>query len=412
MKANKKFTTYLVGGAVRDALLKLPHQEKDYVVVGATPQQLLDLGFRLVGKDFPVFLHPETHDEYALARTERKIGPGYTGFTCYAAPDVTLEDDLKRRDLTINAMAQSSDGTIIDPFGGQTDLKNKILRHVSPAFIEDPVRILRIARFAARFKSLGFTIADETLVLMRQMVQNGEINALVPERVWQEFSRALLEPNPEEFFLTLRACDALAILFPEIDQLFGVPNPAQWHPEIDTGIHTMMVLQQAALLDPNPVLRFAALVHDLGKGTTPQSEWPHHPGHEERGVKLIQDMCKRYLIPKEYKELGILVSRYHTHVHKAFELKPTTLVSTLEKLDAFRRPERFRLMLLACEADFRGRTGYENKEYPQKNYFLKAYEIAAQVDVQDLMNQGYTGQVLGEKLHQARVSAIKSEKNI
>lgn len=399
--------TYLVGGAVRDQLLKLLVKEHDYVVVGATPQEMLDLGYQLIGKDFPVFLHPKTKAEYALARTERKIGPGYTGFTCYAAPDVTLEDDLKRRDLTINAIAQTEDGTLIDPFHGQQDLANKILRHVSHAFIEDPVRILRVARFAARFAKLGFRIAPETMQLMQAMVANGEVAALVPERVWQELQKALTEESPQEFITVLRNCGALKILFPEIDDLYGVPNPPQWHPEIDTGIHTLMVLTQAALISQNPAVRFAALVHDLGKGTTPKSEWPHHPGHEERGVDLIKKLCKRYLVPREYQELAILASKFHTHCHKVFELKMSTLLKTLEHLDAFRRPERFKNFLQVCEADFHGRTGFENKEYLQSKYFLQAFEIAQNVDIQSLLEQGLEGKALGEHIHQQRVRALK-----
>lgn len=398
---------YLVGGAVRDQLLQLPVKELDYVVVGTTPQEMLDLGYQLVGKDFPVFLHPKTKAEYALARTERKIGPGYTGFTCYAAPDVTLEDDLKRRDLTINAIAQSDDGALIDPFNGQKDLVDKILRHVSPAFIEDPVRILRVARFAARFAKLGFAIAPETMQLMQEMVANGEVAALVPERVWQEMQRALTEDSPQEFITVLRDCGALKILFPEIDVLYGIPNPAQWHPEIDTGIHTLMVLTQAARLSENPAVRFAALLHDLGKGTTPKSEWPSHPGHEERGVDLIKNLCKRYVIPREYQELAMLASKFHIHCHRVFELKMSTLLKTLEQLDAFRRPERFKNFLQVCEADFRGRTGFEDKEYPQSEYFLKAFEIAQNVDIKSLLEEGLEGKVLGERIHQQRIQALQ-----
>lgn len=410
MKDHKKLVSYLVGGAVRDQLLGLPVTEHDYVIVGATPQELLDQGFKLVGQDFPVFLHPKTKYEYALARTERKIGPGYTGFACYAAPDVTLEDDLKRRDLTINAMAQTESGQIIDPFAGQQDLAAKILRHVSPAFAEDPVRILRVARFMARYKALGFRIADETLLLMQQMVFSGEVRNLVPERVWQEFVRALQEPDPQEFIITLRSCSALKVLFPEIDQLFGVPNPIEWHPEIDTGIHILMVLKQAAQLTLDPQVRFAALLHDLGKGITPKEKWPHHPGHEEHGVDLIKQLAKRYLIPRDYLDLAVLASRYHTHCHRVFDLKATTLVKTLEDLDAFRRPGRFKQFLLVCEADFRGRTGFEDKPYLQSEFMLNAYEIAAKVDVSELMNQGFTGKLLGDKLHQARVSVVRKFK--
>ena len=397
---------YLVGGAVRDALLGIEVKERDYVVVGATPQQMLEQGFRLVGKDFPVFLHPATQEEYALARTERKTGKGYTSFSCYAAPDVTLEDDLKRRDLTVNAMAQTADGCLIDPYNGQRDLQQKILRHVSPAFIEDPVRILRIARFMARYASLGFKIAQETLILMQSMVRQGEVNALVPERVWQEFQRALVEPSPEHFIATLRQCGALKVLFPEIDQLFGAPNPPHWHPEIDSGIHTLMVLEQAIKLTSEPATRFAAIMHDLGKGATPIAIWPSHHGHEERGVGLIKQFCQRYLVPRDYQELALLAARYHTHCHNVFELKPATLLKTLEKLDAFRRPDRFRQFLLVCMADTRGRPGYTESLYPQKDYMYQAYEAANAVPIQALLDQDLTGAALGNALHQARINVI------
>lgn len=398
---------YLVGGAVRDQLLGLPVKEKDYVVVGATPQEMIEQNFKLVGKDFPVFLHPETHHEYALARTERKTGKGYAGFDCYAAPDVTLEDDLKRRDLTINAIAQTTDGKIVDPYNGQQDLAQKILRHVSPAFSEDPVRILRVARFAARFAPHGFTIAQETMVLMQHMVRSGEVAALVAERVWQEFSRALAEPAPQEFIRVLRKCGALKILFPEIDQLFGVPNPPKWHPEIDTGIHTMMVLQQAARLSTESIVRFAAAVHDLGKGATPVADWPSHPGHDERGVALIKTLCKRYRVPRDYQELAILVSRYHGSIHSLSEMKASTLVKLLEKLDAFRRPQRFQYFLLACEADARGRPTYEDREYPQREFIQRVFTAANQVNSQPLLDRGLAGLALGNALHQARVAAVK-----
>ncbi len=398
---------YLVGGAVRDQLLGLPVKERDYVVVGVTPQEMLDKGFKLVGKDFPVFLHPETHDEYALARTERKTGKGYTGFSCYAAPDVTLEDDLIRRDLTINAMAQTVDGEIIDPYNGQQDLAQKVLRHVSPAFAEDPVRILRLARFAARFAPLGFSVAHETVILMQHMVRSGEVNALVPERVWQEFSRALAEPAPQEFIRILRQCGALKILFPEIDQLFGVPNPPKWHPEVDTGVHTMMVVQQAARLSEESIVRFAALVHDLGKGVTAATDWPSHPGHEEHGVPLIEALCKRYRAPRDYQELAILVSRYHGNIHGLSAMKATTLVKLLEKLDAFRRPQRFHYFLLACEADARGRPTYEDRHYPQREFMEQIFTAANKVDIQPLLECGLAGAALGNALHEARVLAVK-----
>jgi len=400
---------YLVGGAVRDQLLSLPVKEKDYVVVGATPEEMLTQGYRLVGKDFPVFLHPETHDEYALARTERKTAPGYKGFAVHAAPDVTLEDDLKRRDLTINAIAQSLDGKIIDPYHGQDDLKNKILRHISPAFSEDPVRILRIARFMARFAKLGFTIAPETMALMRTMVRNGEVNALVPERVWQELVTALSEPSPQEFFWTLRYCGALAILFPELDRLFGVPNPVKWHPEVDSGVHTLMVLEQAVHLTTDPVIRFAALLHDLGKGATPITKWPSHPGHEEISAALVKQLCGRYRIPNEYQELATIVAEYHAHCHRIFEMNPTTILKTLEKTDAFRRPERFQQFLIACEADARGRPGFENKNYPQRQHFQKAFTIAEQVDIKPIIARGLTGEALKNAIHEARAKAIEIE---
>src|SRR5580700_10181591 len=342
---------YLVGGAVRDALLGLAVKEKDWVVVGGTREELLRRKFREVGRDFPVFLHPDTHEEYALARLERKVSPGYRGFTVEFGPEVTLEEDLARRDLTINAIAQSADGALLDPYGGKQDLEARVLRHVSPAFVEDPVRILRVARFAARFAPLGFRVAPETLALMRAMVERREVDALVSERVWQETEKALREPKAAEFFRVLRECGALQPIYPEIDALFGVPQPAQWHPEIDTGLHTLLVLDQAALLSPEPAVRFAALVHDLGKGTTPQDEWPSHRGHEERSVSLIEALANRLRLPGEYRDLAVIVARYHGIVHRAFELKPATILEFLERADAFRRPERFAQALLACEAD-------------------------------------------------------------
>jgi tRNA nucleotidyltransferase (CCA-adding enzyme) len=399
---------YLVGGAVRDELLNLPVKEKDWVVVGSTPEEMKAQGFLQVGKDFPVFLHPVTHEEYALARTERKTGRGYTQFTCNASPDVTLEEDLKRRDLTINAIAKTQDGTFIDPYGGQEDLKNKLLRHVSLAFVEDPVRVLRIARFAARFAHLGFTIADDTMQLLCEMVQAGEVDALVPERVWQELHSALSEKNPEVFFQVLRNCGALKILFPELDQLFGVPNPIKWHPEVDTGIHILMVLEAACRLSSDPKVRFAALLHDVGKGLTPREEWPSHPGHEERGVILIKALCERYRIPKNYTDLALLVGRYHGLCHKALELKPTTLVKLLKALDAFRKPQRFKQFLLACKADFQGRPGYEHQHYPQTDFLLQVWEIVNDVPVKPLIEKGLTASKLGEALYRAQVAAVKT----
>lgn len=398
---------YLVGGAVRDKLLGLPQRERDWVVVGSTPEALLAEGFKPVGKDFPVFLHPKTQEEYALARTERKTGKGYYGFECYASPDVTLEEDLSRRDLTINAMAATEQGEIIDPYNGQQDLKNKILRHVSPAFSEDPVRVLRVARFAARFQPLGFTVAPETLALMRTMVENGEVDALVAERVWQEMHRALTEVDPAQFFLVLRECGALKRLWPALDKLWGIPQPEQHHPEIDTGDHVMMVLGIAAKMTNDPLTRFAALCHDLGKGESPPENWPSHRGHEDRGVPIIEAFCKRYRAPKEYSDLAKLVSRFHLHCHRAFELKSTTLLKTLERLDAFRQPERFEKFLIACEADAKGRTGREAIPYPQANRMREALQVAKAVLIKPLIDSGLEGAALGAKLHQERARAIE-----
>jgi tRNA nucleotidyltransferase (CCA-adding enzyme) len=398
---------YLVGGAVRDECLGLHVKEKDWVVVGSTPAEMKALGFQQVGRDFPVFLHPKTHDEYALARTERKTGRGYVAFTCYAAPDVTLEEDLKRRDLTINAIAKAEDGTIIDPYGGQKDIDNRVIRHVSEAFIEDPVRILRVARFGARYAYLGFTVAKETMTLMRTMVQSGEVNALVAERVWQELSKALTEKNPEVFFEILRDCGALALLFPELNRLFGVPNPVKWHPEVDSGIHSLLVLQAACLLTSNPKVRFAALFHDLGKGLTNWDKWPHHHGHEEKSVSAIQALCKRYRVPKDYTDLALLVGKYHGLCHMAFTLKASTLVKLLRTLDAIRKPERFEQFLLACEADFRGRPGYENLVYPQAQFCREILAIMQQVSTKPLLEKGLTGAELGKAFHQAQITAVK-----
>lgn len=399
---------YLVGGAVRDKHLGLPVQDRDWVVVGATPEDMLRQGYAPVGKDFPVFLHPQSKEEYALARTERKTGPGYKGFAVYAAPEVTLEEDLLRRDLTINAMAETPDGQVVDPFGGMHDLRSGVLRHVSPAFVEDPVRVLRVARFAARFAPRGFRVADETRALMHTMVDNGEVNALVPERVWQEVERALGEDQPQFFFEALRDCGALARLFPEVDCLWGVPQPEKYHPEIDTGVHVMLVLQQAAQLGGDTRVRFAALTHDLGKGTTPKDQWPRHINHEERGVKLVEALCRRYGVPNDFRDLAVHVCRYHTHFHRAAELRPTTLLKVLEALDAFRRPERVAQFLLACEADSRGRPGYETREVPQTDIFRVALRAAQSVAVQPLLDQGLTGKAIAEALQRERIQAIAS----
>ncbi len=399
--------TYLVGGAVRDKLLGIPVKDNDWVVVGASPEEMLAEGYTAVGKDFPVFLHPNTHEEYALARTERKTAAGYHGFQFHAKSDVTLEEDVMRRDLTINALAEDEKGEVIDYTNGQTDLENRILRHVSPAFAEDPVRILRIARFSARFANLGFTIADETMQLMKNMVEQGEVDALVAERVWQETVKALAEPSPDVFIEVLRECGALNTLFPEIDRLFGVPQPEEHHPEIDTGIHTLMVLQQACLLSDDPVVRFAALTHDLGKGTTDKDILPHHYGHEERGYYLVQKLCKRYKVPNQFTQLAEITSRYHTHVHRALEVKPKTLLKVLNATDAFRRPERFEQFLLACTADSHGRPGYENYDYQQAPFFALIRDKAADVDVQAIIKDGFENEQISNELHQRRLVIIK-----
>jgi len=397
---------YLVGGAVRDALLGLPVKERDWVVVGSTQDELLRLKYREVGRDFPVFLHPDSHDEYALARRERKVAPGYRGFAVEFGPEVTLEEDLARRDLTINAIAQSPDGSLLDPYHGRRDLQARVLRHVSPAFIEDPVRILRVARFAARFAALGFHVAPETMALMRTMVERGEVDALVAERVWQETEKALREPGASVFFEVLRECGALKIIYPEIDALFGVPQPVKWHPEIDTGVHTMMVLDQAVLLSDDVRVRFAALVHDLGKAKTPREEWPGHKGHEERSVALIESLSERLRLPNEYRELCVMVARYHGNVHRAFELRPQTILGILEKTDAFRRPERFAQALLACEADSRGRLGLEQVPYPQRQYLQAARDAAAAIKPTPQDIAEHAGPKIAERLHERRLHTI------
>jgi tRNA nucleotidyltransferase (CCA-adding enzyme) len=403
--------TYLVGGAVRDKLMGYPFKEKDWVVVGATVEEMLAAGYQQVGKDFPVFLHPETREEHALARTERKTAAGYKGFEVHASPDVTLEQDLVRRDLTINAIARDESGELVDPFNGADDIKNRILRHVSEAFAEDPVRILRIARFMARYAHLDFSIADETMTLMRNMVAAGEVDALVPERVWQEMRKALTERTPTAFIETLRACGALHRILPELDCLWGVPQPEEHHPEIDTGVHTMMVLEQACKLSDDPQVRFAALLHDLGKGTTPKEEWPHHIAHEARGAVIVLKVCKRLRIPNEYRDLAERTARYHLHYHRALELKASTVVNTLEHLDAFRKPERFEKFLLAAEADARGRPGFETIELPQGEFFRKAVRAAKEVDINQLRVAGFENQQLAEKIRESRIENIKHLKD-
>ena len=397
---------YQVGGAVRDGLLGLPVKDRDWVVVGATPEEMIDLGYKPVGRDFPVFLHPQTKEEYALARTERKVAPGYTGFTFNTAPDVTLEQDLLRRDLTINAMALDEKGAFIDPYNGREDLKHQILRHVSPAFVEDPLRVLRVARFTAR---LGFTIAGATMDLMKQITASGELDALTAERVWQETERALGENQPVLFFSVLRDCGALARVFPELDRLYGVPQPEKYHPEIDSGVHTMMVLQQACRLSSDPTVRFAALVHDLGKGTTPEEEWPAHRDHEERGVELIKRLCDRYRIPKKYRELAVIVARYHLDCHRVSEMRPGTVVDKLEALDAFRRPDRFEQFLLACEADARGRKGLEDTDYPQARRLRALLAAANHIDTRSLPVNELDGEEVAAAIRRLRIEAISEE---
>jgi len=401
--------TYLVGGAVRDKLLGLEPKERDWVVVGSSPEEMLKLGYKPVGKDFPVFLHPETKEEYALARTERKTAPGYTGFNFHAAADVTLEEDLLRRDLTINAIAMDDDGSLIDPFNGQDDLDAGLLKHVSNAFAEDPVRILRIARFAARFAKFGFKVAHGTNALMRKMAVGGEIDALVAERVWKELDKALHEDHPQAFFKVLRGCGALNKLFPEIDALYGVPQPEQHHGEIDTGVHVMMVLEQAALLSSDAKVRFAALTHDLGKATTPESEWPRHIGHEHRSVKLVEQFCDRFKIPNDYRSLAKIAAQYHTHCHRAAELKSSTMLQVIEACDAFRRPEQFENFILACTADARGRKDRESDDYPQAQLFQQAFAAAKAVDTQTIIAAGHQGAAIRDELQKQRIAAIKKQ---
>jgi len=375
--------------------------------VGANPDEMLAKGVTPVGKDFPVFFHPDTHDEYALARTERKVAKGYHGFEFYADSSVTLEEDLIRRDLTINAIAEDDQGVLYDPYQGVADLNQRILRHVSPAFAEDPLRVLRVARFAARYADYGFTIADETMAMMQCLVANDEVDALVAERVWQEVEKALADENPWIFFQVLRQCGALERLFPEIEQLFGVPQSKQWHPEIDTGMHTMMVLEQAARLSNEPVVRFAALLHDLGKGTTPEDEWPRHIAHEARGVPLVEKLCQRLKVPKHYSALALLVTEFHLNYHRIYELKKSTVVKLLSRVDAFRRPERFEYFILACEADAKGRLGYEDSSDEKSQYFRSLFQAAAQVNVADIIAQGFKGADIAEQLRLKRISALK-----
>ncbi|PAU88220.1 multifunctional CCA addition/repair protein [Pseudomonas jilinensis] len=402
------YTTYLVGGAVRDQLLGLPVSERDWVVVGATPEQLRSEGYTPVGQDFPVFLHPKSGEEYALARTERKSGVGYGGFTFHTSPDVTLEQDLLRRDLTVNAMAMDAEGGLIDPYGGQRDLQARILRHVSPAFVEDPLRVLRVARFAARYASQGFVVAPETLALMAELADSGELQALTAERVWKEISRALMEPRPEVFIWVLRECGALAQLLPEVDALFGVPQPAPHHPEIDTGEHLLLVLAQTAQLNLPLPARWACLLHDLGKGLTSSEHWPKHHGHETKGLKAVKAVNQRFKVPRECQELALLTCEYHTHCHRALELRPQTLLKLFKAFDIYRRPERFELFLGACEADARGRLGLEQQPYPQADYLRQAARLAREVSIQPLLEQGLQGAELGKALERQRLDALSN----
>ncbi len=396
---------YCVGGAVRDRLLGLPVQDHDWVVVGSTPEDMAARGFKPVGNDFPVFLHPETHEEYALARTERKVAQGYKGFTVYASPEVTLEQDLLRRDFTINAIAQDADGNLIDPYGGQADLKAGVLRHVSAAFAEDPVRILRAARFVASF---GFSIAPETLALMRTMVENGEVDALVAERVWQELARGLMEKHPSRFFTTLRECGALKKILPELDAMFGVPQTAHYHPEIDCGIHAMLVLDDTAQHGYALEVRFAALGHDLGKATTPADILPRHIGHEMRSVDLLKGVCERLRVPGECRDLGLLVAKYHGNVHRAKELRADTIVKLFDSCDLWRKPERFPLILQACESDARGRTGHEHDAYPQTAYLLSCAQAARAVNAGEIAQACADKNLIADKVREARIMAVEN----
>ena len=409
------FHVYLVGGAVRDQLLNLPVKDRDWVIVGATPQTLIDLGYQQVGKDFPVFLHPQSKEEYALARTERKSGQGYTGFICDFSAEITLEQDLIRRDLTINAMAQDLQGNLYDPYHGADDLRQRILRHVSPAFVEDPLRVLRVARFAARYHHLGFTIAPETLQLMQTLTQQGELQHLTAERVWAETEKALNEKNPEIYFETLRQVGALAALFPELDALYGVPNPAKYHPEIDSFVHTMMVLQQATLLSEQvdchkSAVRFAAICHDLGKAKTPQSNWPHHHGHEKLGIVPTRNLCKRLKVPSYYQQLAELTCEYHTHIQKIVELRPETVVKLFNTFDVWRKPLRFMEFLLVCFADTRGRKGFEHSQYPQQEFALALYQAALKVDIQSIIAAGFEHKAIRDQLNRGRIFAVKQKR--
>jgi tRNA nucleotidyltransferase (CCA-adding enzyme) len=399
--------TYLVGGAVRDELLNRPIADRDWVVIGATPEILISKGYKQIGNDFPCFLHPQTKEEYALARTEKKSGKGHTSFVCDFSPEITLEEDLSRRDLTINAIAKTTDGNYVDPYDGRADLKNRVLRHVSSAFAEDPLRVLRVARFAARYATIGFTVHPDTLSLMTQLVDEDELAELTPERVWKEMSRALTEPRPSEFFKVLRACGALKVLLPEIDCLFGIPQPAQHHPEIDTGDHVMMVVDIAKQAFDTPVVTWAALMHDLGKGLTPKEEWPKHIRHEVKGISLVESVCERYKVPRDFRTLAVLASEHHLRCHKLLEMRPRSILRLLEALDAFRRPERVKFFAQTCEADAKGRLGFEDKDYPQSSFLMKCAEVANNIDIKPLLTEGYKGLALAEQIRHLRLDHIK-----
>ena len=397
---------YRVGGAVRDKLLDYPSDENDWVVVGSSPEEMVELGYQPVGQDFPVFINTKSGEEYALARTERKSGHGYQGFAFHTAPDVSLEDDLIRRDLTINAMAEDHDGSIIDPHGGQQDLANKVLRHVSDAFTEDPLRVLRVARFAARYHHLGFSIAAETLQLMTEISASGELQHLVAERVWKETDRALCEHSPDIYIQVLRDCGALALLFPEVEKLFGVAQRADYHPEVDTGIHILMSLQQAARLSDSSPIRFSVLVHDLGKGITPDHVLPSHSGHEARGLPLVKDVCDRLKVPNEHRQLAMVVTEFHLLCHKAFELKPETILKLLKAIGALKSSSRLDDFLTCCEADARGRTGFEDRDYPSSAYLREAREIVIKTDIADLVEAGISGAEIGQQLSLRQTAAL------
>jgi len=398
--------TYLVGGAVRDALLKLPVKDRDWVVVGATPEAMLAQGFQQVGRDFPVFLHPKSREEYALARTERKSGNGYTGFVTWSAPDVTLEQDLQRRDLTINAIAQTESGELIDPFHGLRDLQRRLLRHVSDAFNEDPLRVLRVARFAARFAHLNFRIAEETQALMRQMAESGELSHLTAERVWKETEKALTSRNPQVYFQVLRDCGALEVLFPELDRLFGIPAPAKWHPEIDTGVHTLMTLTLAASLSDEVDVRFATLFHDVGKALTPPEKWPSHHGHGAAGVPLVEALCQRLRVPNAIRDLALIVTEYHDVVHTIERQSADALVALFDRIDAWRKPHRVEQIALTSEADARGRAGLESMAYPQGDYLRQAFALAQSVPTKAVIEAGFKGAKVREELTRRRIAAV------